>query len=222
MQQATTNGTGASTGIETSSTCTGKCSGTSRVFAGSLGGMLLRVRAMTGRAQRRGEDNFVRAARPWLRKLLASPFLPRLLAEHRGEHLEADELMAAALVGLGDAMNDWDPEKCPSFAYFGRWRVYSAIAEASRRSLVVPGVRPSRLDEFGSVELGADGNPETAAIEAEDEEETSRREAAVREALAALSETERTALYGRSSPAKTRAVAMLKRGLLRHGLDTWI
>lgn len=202
-------------------------SGQSKVYTGSLGGKLLRVRELSGRARRRGEDAFVRSARPWLRKLLASALVGRSVAENKGEELDRDELTAAGLRGLADAMASWDPEKCPSFTYWAKWRVVFAVAQACRGSLVVAGARPRLFDGLG--EDGDEGGfdaadeaatPEQALIDAEEAAEEKRQAGALRLALSSLPERWRSVLLGARASKREReaATAALRAELVRLGV----
>lgn len=201
--------------------------GRSKVWASSLGGQLLRVRELSGPARRRAESDFVRAAAPWLRKLLKGALAGRVLAENKGEELERDEVSAAAWRGLGEAMAEWDPEKCPSFTYFARWRVLREVAKTSRSALVVAGARPRCFDEIGELDGGGvdvvDGaqTPEEALIEREDAAEEAGRTKALRRALAALPERVREVLLGGKASRREResATGALRAELRRLGVE---
>lgn len=200
--------------------------GRAKVWASSLGGKLLRVRELTGQRRRRGEDEFVKAAAPWLRKLLGSALAGRVLAENKGDELDRDEAWAAAWRGLGEAMASWDPERCPSFVHYARWRVLGELAKTSRAALVVAGVRPRCLDEVGESEDGGGvdvvdeaATPEQAVFVREEAAEEAARLSALRQALAALSPEQRAALEGRATRAKAAALAALRAELRRLGVE---
>lgn len=200
-------------------------SGRSKVWATSLGGQLLRLRELSGPPRRRAETDFVRAAAPWLRKLLGSALAGRVLAENRGEELERDEAWAAAWRGLGEAMAEWDPERCPSFVHFARWKVLGELAKTCRSALVVAGVRPRCLDEVGDAG-GVDvvdeaASPEQALIEGEEAAEEAERLSAMRRALTALSPRQREVLEGAKATRREREAALvaLRAELRRLGVE---
>lgn len=109
------------------------------VKAGSLGGKLLALRKLVGKARAQATEAFMRDAKPLLDGVL-----------YRIRDASVDDLndcLQDAHVGLLIAMAEWDPSLCASFAYFAKWKIWGTVRTGMRESRLVRGAHPNQFEE---------------------------------------------------------------------------
>jgi hypothetical protein len=124
-----------------------------------MGDRVLAIRQLTGEPRRRAEAAFLKKS---------EGFIARAASWYIGDDLSREEVMAAAHLGLAEALVDWDPAR-GMFHVLVKWRMRGAMAKLLRSSRLIRGCDRHAVQHLDDADIGeeaVEADAELAASEA--------------------------------------------------------